>query len=234
MYKPLSLLLLLFSVSSSSFASNLSGEHCFKEQLIAEYEINHQAANHVTVIKAKQQVGIVYAKQKLVELWHQLPNNQVALTRYFTEHKRGIEYQPADLTQHVNWQQLSSQFTPEQIKGIKKINSQGEGCERSEHYVWQDATKVIDLIWLPERNLIKSFQVTAFRAENNAQLEQSWQLTDLKLSGGAIQIAQWQQWPTVDYADIGDNEDDPFLTKMINQGFIKHNGQQFSFEQHQH
>jgi len=34
-------------------------------------------------------------------------------------------------------------------------------------------------------------------------------------------------YQTTDYADIGDNESDPFLLKMMNLGFIKHGASGF-------
>lgn len=39
----------------------------------------------------------------------------------------------------------------------------------------------------------------------------------------AARFAQWKQWDTVDFADIGDMEADPFIRKMINIGFIEDN-----------
>ena len=36
-----------------------------------------------------------------------------------------------------------------------------------------------------------------------------------------VNFALWQQYELTDYADIGDNESDPFLAKMINLGFIQ-------------
>ena len=41
------------------------------------------------------------------------------------------------------------------------------------------------------------------------------------------QFAEWYNYQTTDYAYIGDNENDPFLAKMINQGFVEHGASGF-------
>ncbi|WP_352289120.1 hypothetical protein, partial [Psychrobacter sp. GW64-MNA-CIBAN-0177] len=47
------------------------------------------------------------------------------------------------------------------------------------------------------------------------------------------QFAKWDNFQTTDYADIGDNENDPFLAKMINLGFIEHSATGFYNQQGQ-
>jgi hypothetical protein len=38
---------------------------------------------------------------------------------------------------------------------------------------------------------------------------------------------------TIDYADIGDSEDDPFVRKMIRMGFVSHGASGF-YDEHGH
>ena len=42
-----------------------------------------------------------------------------------------------------------------------------------------------------------------------------------------VEFAKWDNYQTTDYADIGDNESDPFLAKMINLGFVEHGASGF-------
>jgi len=50
---------------------------------------------------------------------------------------------------------------------------------------------------------------------------------DFKKAQIQQQFALWDAYQTTDYADIGDNEGDPFLAKMINLGFIEHGASGF-------
>ena len=58
-------------------------------------------------------------------------------------------------------------------------------------------------------------------------------LNDVNSDTPAIkaQFAKWDNFQTTDYADIGDNESDPFLAKMINLGFIEHGATGFYNQQ---
>ena len=40
-------------------------------------------------------------------------------------------------------------------------------------------------------------------------------------------FAVWDRYQTTDYADVGDNESDPMLAKMIKLGFISHGASGF-------
>lgn len=61
------------------------------------------------------------------------------------------------------------------------------------------------------------------------QLTQTLTLDKVKFDKAAVmqQFANWDSFQTTDYADIGDNEGDPFLAKMINLGFIEHGASGF-------
>lgn len=225
-------LLLFFSYSPDTLSQSIN---CDATQLIAHYQVqgSSQDKQQLSLLRYQQQVVIRQQDKPIFELWHLLPNQQVQLIRYFSQQQRGIEYQPTDLTHSLDWQQHYSLIAEQQITAMNKESESGSSCEKVERYQRNNAKEIITAEWLPALKLLKSYRVSTTKAPNVDKV--FWQLTHIEQQSAVIlsQLKQWQQWPTIDYSDIGDNEDDPFLAKMINQGFIEHPQQQF-VGMHQH
>ncbi|MFT4929894.1 MAG: hypothetical protein ACI8WB_006029, partial [Phenylobacterium sp.] len=83
----------------------------------------------------------------------------------------------------------------------------------------KQGNKTIELQWLVNQQLLRALTITT---SHNGQLQsQHWQLISSSENSAAIeaQFRHWDRYITTDYADIGDNEADPFLTQMIHLGF---------------
>lgn len=170
----------------------------------------------------QRQVAHENTRSGITELWEQTSNGQLRMVRYFDKHRRGIEYQPYEIRHASNngdWQIKAQLISEAQLKSLQRIATQGGGCDKRENYASAkgDATQ-ISLQWLPHRRLVQHYRETGPESTVTLQLLET--ITDEKRIKRAF--ADRETYQNVDYADIGDNESDPFLAKMINLGFIEH------------
>ena len=109
---------------------------------------------------------------------------------------------------------------------VKKMHEHGWNAEETAHNLLTSLKKdgkTISLKWLPHYRLIKSF------SKETEVGKSSWILEDKIIDPKQIKKAftAWENYQTTDYTDIGDNESDPFLMKMINLGFVEHGASGF-------
>ncbi|WP_157035401.1 hypothetical protein [Psychromonas ingrahamii] len=173
--------------------------------------------------RSPKQVIYTYSAQAVSEQWRLLSNQRIQLTRYFDQFERGIEYQAADMPdfkQNANhWLSKYQMIAPSLLEQLQKVKSINTGC--TENIVYQSkqtAQTQIRLNWNPHYQL-----PTKLTIRQGQQLT-VWELTELITDPQKLQQNhdQREHYQLTDYADIGDNEADPFLAKMINQGFIEH------------
>jgi len=217
----LAVFLILLSSAFSLFAQTCLLE---KNTLSAQYQvtIKHDKetlkTQDFTLYRHNSIVAYQYKEQGITELWQHYQGNKVALNRYFDNQQRGIEYQPNELRAAVNWQEKYQLISDEKIAQMTKITQVGNGCYQQSEYSLVQGDKTIRLTWLPKLKLVKRLQVS------NGKNIKVWQLNSLELDQAQVRnfFTQKDSYQSTDYADIGDNEADPFLAKMINQGFGEH------------
>lgn len=224
--KIITLLLALFFCTSA-----LSESQC------SQYDAPLLAAYHITVsvkgenvqqqilqlIRTKNKVVYHYPEQEMSEQWFLQKNNNMRLTRYFEEHQRGIEYQAADMPNlkqaNDSWLQKYQLVSPAFMAQLNKTESPHQGCTFKDTF--QSVTghqPRINLAW----NSYYQLPLTLVITQN--QQTTTWRLFDLQSNEQQIvkMKDKYDHFKLTDYSDIGDNEADPFLAKMINQGFIEH------------
>jgi len=213
-----------------------------KTELSAQYQVSSdnlqgkQNAQQITLYRHKNDVAYQYNNQGISEYWHQQANGLIDLTRYFDHDKQGIEYQASEIKSKQSWQQINELISPKLRSKMTIISTRENACQQEQQLQLIQGKQKIQLTWLPQLKLVKRLIITS-----PSQVKQ-WQLQQLTTSPKKVadQFAQWQQYKTTDYADVGDNEDDPFLAKMINLGFVEHaasgfyqaNGQAIAGEHH--
>lgn len=160
---------------------------------------------------------------ELVEVWQQLSNQQIRPIRYFQTPQRGIEYQPSEVQGQQDWSTKYQLVSDDFIAKMTLTDEQGDGCEKIQHYQLVQGDTTIELAWLVNQKLVSAMSIA------KPQLTQTLTLgtVDFKKAQIQQQFALWDAYQTTDYADIGDNEGDPFLAKMINLGFIEHGASGF-------
>lgn len=165
----------------------------------------------------------------ITDVWDKGATGRLKPTRYFDHYSRGIEYQPEDVNQGKgdnNWKikfQLVDNHLFSKVEEIQKPASDtSTGCLSEQHFTSQPASHSqgtnVQLTWLPNIHLVKLYQ------EETPTTRITWTLEQLIEDKTVINNAfsSREAYATTDFIDIGDNESDPFLQKMINLGFIEH------------
>jgi hypothetical protein len=188
--------------------------------------------SHLNIWRRGGQVAYEFPELGVTEIWSRAPTQGMYLVRYFDQHSRGIEYQPGELgyAHPANaWQDKQQLVATALLDSLNPVGSEGAGCELVESYTGKSRDAVVALKWLPQLRLPRDLQV-----ETPASA-QHWQLLETVRSPQRIDavFASRQKYATTDYADIGDNESDPFLMKMIRMGFIEHGSHGF-YDEHGH
>lgn len=217
----------------AAIASKLSAE--FK--LLSEGNTTKILSLH----RQNKRVGHQVSNAPVFEVWSLWPDGRTAPTRYFIEAKRGIEYQPADLNRGQgtkDWDQKYQLLASANFSGWNLVNESSSGCETTQTYertfvqgtTLQGTGKIEEtIIWYPEIKLPKLHAHTVIDSlgKKTQSILLSTQMLDLTGNKSQTFFAKLNQYNLMDYADIGDNESDPFLLSMINLGFIDHGASGF-------
>lgn len=214
----------------------------------AEYEVISGNANIDGTAKSEtekqtinlwrmgQQVAYEYKQQAIIDIWSVNSNSRLKLDKLFDQYQRGIEYQPSVIGKarsQALWrskyslvdislpQYSNSEFLPNSEADLDLIRHAEQGFEFDKHCLatrYFDLTtkeRKMDVFWLEHFKLAKKVSLEA----NGRLLE--WKLNKLIFDKATIssQFSQRADYKMTDYDDIGDNESDPFLLKMVNLGF---------------
>ncbi len=164
--------------------------------------------------------------QQVTEVWNLLPNGRVRPVRYFDEYRRGIEYQPNEVegsTDEKIWAKKTRLITKISKNTMKLLRSQGDGCDKLDYYSAQRKGVHYLLTWSPSKELPVRYKEVTQHYSFTATLT-LYEPDESKVDSFFTDRDSYQ---TTDYADIGDNESDPFLLKMINLGFVSHGASGF-------
>lgn len=225
----ISSLLFGFTVDAKSMcnesAESLGAKYSIKKTLLVPKSEDKESTNNEMSFelwrKGCDVLHINSAKQLSV-VWHKLSNNEVQQISYFDQYQRGIEFEPVKVSSG-NWDNTLQLISTAKLTKMTLIETKGKGLELIEHYRLNDGDSSINVWWQPA---IKIAQQIIYR---DNYYETVWLLTEKVLSTNNIDtvFAQRQNYQMTDYADIGDNESDPFLRKMIHLGFVKHGSSGF-------
>ncbi|GHE96149.1 hypothetical protein [Thalassotalea profundi] len=229
-----SLIFLITIISQINSFSLNAAETCF-ENLGAIYNITNSVLNtehhknnsidEGTTFelwrKGNELLHITPQKEMTIK-WHKLINGDVRKVNFFDQYERGIEFEPIKISKE-NWQLKQQLVSDKQIEKMTLSATKGKGCERTEHYQLKNETTSIDLWWFPS---LKLAQKIIYTDKNNST---TWLLKNKIVSKDTIAnvFNKNEHYQMTDYADIGDNESDPFLRKMIHLGFVAHGNSGF-------
>lgn len=215
-----SLIGFVYSVIAS--ANNVEQE-CRYDQVKATYTITKTSnttdateQTQITLLRSGNHVAHVYHDTGITEMWYLNSVQQIKTTRFFDEHQRAIEYQPGEGIQgklENDWSRRFQIISDRTLKNLEQTEIAGEGCQAMTSY----KNSQITLQWFGQKQLIQSLKV------QYPSFEETWELTSLSLDEENIadEFAKRERYLSTDYADIGDDHTDPFLTQMVNLGFIE-------------
>lgn len=233
----------LITVSFLFISESIANENCLEENAInkpvlARYEIKTQVGNKTesklfTIVRSENRVA--YSSGEVIEVWEKTSNNKIKLYKFFNQAERGIEYQPVDIVNvdNIDWnakrQLVSDRFT----RQFELVKQKSKNCKL--HQLYRSQTRAskqheggvnnrlekkesLKIIW------ISSVKLPAIMKHKRYNAKTSWELVELEK--GADKASEFMKrldgFSLIDYSDIGDNESDPFLQKMINLGFVAH------------
>lgn len=216
---------LLFSINTVN-AENQKQCKPYQQPVSATYHIStgdHDESQTLQIIRDKNKVIYHYPAQAISEQWYLQKNHKMRLTRYFEQYQRGIEYQAADMPNisqaQASWLHKYQLISPVLFAQLDKEKNNQKACSSPETLISKvGSQQTINLVWDAKYQL----PITLTLKQNNHTI--TWQLIELNTNTKQVtqRLNQYENFQLTDYSDIGDNEADPFLAKMINQGFIEH------------
>ncbi|RTR34580.1 hypothetical protein [Shewanella atlantica] len=197
--------------------SNIDARYAvFSSQSQPGYEVSDR---EIRLIKSQNRV--IYKKSPIAfEAW----DRNGEYVRYFPQELRSITYRPSDLrslNMSYDLEQLFHLVSPKLKSQLRPAESIERSCFTVNQYQGQQDGQEIELEWiaslsLPYRLTIgQGQQRTTYRliSANNINADEFNALT--------------RDYNDLDFADVGDSESDPFIAKMITQGFIQHGNSGF-------
>lgn len=189
-------------------------------------QVNGQENSQATPMNSAKLSSLWRTQQKVLTIngdqsitWFKLSNGLVKKTAHFDNFKRSIEY-PAKPMNDDRWQQIRQFIPNSQKQSLSLVSIKKEGCHQHELYQWHNEETKLQgkLVWNADLNLVVLLSMIQGDQQNH------WQLENIEYDEAIIARAfnQRDNYQATDFADIGDNESDPFLIKMINLGFIEH------------
>ncbi|MDN4500832.1 hypothetical protein QX776_00305 [Alteromonadaceae bacterium BrNp21-10] len=202
------------------------------QQLSADYHIitdkpqGKSITQSLQLVRDQNTVMHRYPATQITESWYLTQHELIKPTRYFDAYQRAIEYQPAEKVHgkfESDWGYRYQLVSDKLFSQLTLLNESGEGCMQLQEFSLTTANKNIELLWLPALKLVKSFKITT------PQMSQHWTLQHIDYDVQKINALRTtlDTYQATDFADIGDDHSDPFLTKMVTLGFIEHGASGF-------
>ncbi|WP_076407920.1 hypothetical protein [Shewanella sp. UCD-KL12] len=211
---------------SSHLPANLESacNHVQPDQLNAVYEVSQtngpQQAKHQLQLIRYQDSVVYKSSPQSFEAW----NRNGEYVRYFPMDKRSVSYRPGDLLSlNINYdlEQIFHLVSPHVQSKLNQTGSVQHKCMTLQTFSGDEKRQKIDLEWATSLNL--PFKLTI--GENEHKL--TYQLIEISPVSSADFTNLISGYQDIDFADVGDSESDPFIAKMITQGFIQHGSSGF-------
>lgn len=212
-----SFFVVLLMLSSSLWAAQECAVPDAGQVLHARYDV-YRGDQRYSVDYFHDDEQVAWRRGQVISLWSR-SGDQASLLRVFPQYQRTIWYPAGDLRalgKGADWRGVAGWQLPQE----NGYSSTGEGvavvqgCE-ARAFGNVAGSKVL---WLAEAGL-------PARVEGLSGVV--WQLVSLETVSRAESFGRWEQWQSTDFADVGDNEADPFLRRMIALGFVEHGASGF-------
>ena len=160
------------------------------------------------------------------EVWESSPRGQISYTKLFHPAEKAIDYTPGDLSAlaiNTDWDQIKSIIDPKLLgTQLKRTGEQTVDGQRAERYAGKVDDTNTEVLWLPEMKLPARIEktrggvmVSLRMAECKPLASAPWTMTS---------DTQMQSYQHLDYADLGDMENDPFVKKVTDHNEGLHHG----------
>lgn len=165
-----------------------------------------------SLIRSGDKFLTIDGHDQITQGWEVGANGHVKMTQWFDADKRGIEYQPEDLGNSFAKQQYHSRYSvisPEWVAQLSPVDD-SKVCEQTSHRRGSVAGFDIDIVWHESAKLPLALTLT------KGDTVQTWQATAPIADEQRYQreLTARDSYFTIDKADVGDQESDPFFTGM--------------------
>lgn len=193
------------------------------QSLFAEFETQSLHHNKIeekqrwSYIRQSNKAIFHYPKRNIAEQWSLNKRQRVEFERWFLSAKRVIQYENGDLKsigKEQQWQAVSQVIDASLLTRLKLQSTSRYLCWQQQNFSGAVDGAQIQVSWLPKLNLVKSVAWKKGELEKKIVLQQLSHIDTAKTI-----FSQRLSYSEMDFADIGDNEADPFVARMIDQGF---------------
>jgi len=196
------------------------------QQTVVDLKKKTTKTRHMELWRDGNRVLYVYPDRGLAEQWERSGHGTLHLTTWFDKDAQGIEYMPEDLGARAapkHWAEKRQIIADPAVQAMSLEATRGEGCSLIQVRVMASPKRQAKLDWnvtlkLPIRYSVKT-----------QDRHETWQIEEMVTAADRVKQAfnQRAAYKTTDYIDIGDNESDPFLRKLIHLGFVSHGASGF-------
>ncbi|MBQ1782376.1 MAG: hypothetical protein II007_01840 [Gammaproteobacteria bacterium] len=180
---------------------------------------NGQRSGTLEILRHGSDTALYNPDRQIGEWWVLADSKRPRFHRLFGEQQRRIDYTTGDLRAlgvNVNIDSIES-FAMAPLLSHLKAGDAVADCPAARHYSgeingshyevnWHSALKLPLLLETRKAGQVRRWQANALINEPTVNQR----------------FGQWLDFQPTDFADIGDMETDPFLAKLITQGFIEH------------
>ncbi|WJG10641.1 hypothetical protein [Aliiglaciecola sp. LCG003] len=218
----------VFTIAYLVISSDTVANTCEEQSspLQADYTITnmHQqkiiSTTALSLLRAKNRVAHRYPASQITEAWYLTSHSRIMPTRYFDAHNRAIEYSPTESVhgkKETDWSYRFQLVSDDLLNSMTKVSQTGQGCDVVETYQLKSENTQLSISWKPDIALVTKYEL------KKGMHTERWQLQQLIQSSEPVTalFSRVDQYQTTDFADIGDDHTDPFLTKMVTLGFIE-------------
>lgn len=216
---------LLLTAASLLLALPALASFCPSQPASANWGLSYQIDNNgqpsgtLEILRYGSDTALYNPARQIGEWWLLADAKRPRFHRLFGEQQRRIDYTTGDLRAlgvNVNIASIES-FAVAPLLGRLKAGEPLAACPAVRHYSGEINGSHYEVYWHPELKL------PLLLAINNGKQQRRWQASALISEAAVTQrFGQWQAYQPTDFADIGDMETDPFLAKLITQGFVEH------------
>ena len=220
---------MLVVIPSTAIASKMALASCEQidpAHVSATYTVTNNAGQQKTITLLRNNDQLIYQRSPVsFELW----DSNGEYVRYFPAQQRSISYRKGDLlslNMHFDFEQLNHLIPPSALQSLTQIkptanNAINDVCPANEHYQGQLGHSQFEIDWVEHLALPANMHIS------QDGMQQQYQLVAIKTLSDKAFSALTANYRDLDFADVGDNESDPFIAEMIHQGFIQHGNSGF-------
>ncbi len=197
-------------------------------QLKAEYQIStNQKTKSLIIWRDNQQVLQQLPEKKMATYYFKATPTTLQSIRLFDEFQTGIEYQKNELSNMgkvvASWEEHSQLISESFLNQLRLERVEVTECDTLMHYSGHLKGHRYQVAWLKKQKLVTYYQDETDHGSIHIKLINK--VNDQ--AAIADTFTRYLNYNMVDFADIGDNENNPFIAKMIRQGFIEHGASGF-------